>query len=1077
MDLTKLLPGKFKGDFKENAERWWKNFEHFTSLCGWNDLQVCNAFPLCVENNPNIWFSNLPEEISTNKEQLKSEFLNKYSFSYGENFQKFCQFEELKQNDSETAAEYINRLHEVCENQNISEERKMAKLQIKCKPELVVNLCNKDPETTTEAERQLRSVEANTEYVKKQDEQDGSNRSINQQMIKAIRDELEELKTQNLINLSAIQQVSAMNSPLVTEQRIPVPAGSEQNQRKRRYRRRRMPCYRCGECDHVPSQCRSLRVKCNKCKAIGHLAKMCRSKLKHISAQPSKLISASVGQNSEMQNLIKIRVANSSAMAMVDSGAHISAISAEFYFKYLSKVPLEKAFLIVNGISGTMLKVKGKINISVEIGRLRLQQSFYVIENFKHNIILGLDFLTNQKASLNFDTRTLVLQSGMTEVPLLGSKNNDSSICFISTVHDESIPPRSEVLIPVKTIGKSINSKIGIIEANPALVSKQNIIGANCLVHIRNNESVLQILNPTNAKIRLSKNTKIGKFCDIHTITQEIDDNILNIDNLNVNTDTSNDDLKYIKIAKNLNFDLEQSDLTEKQKLSLLSLLGKNRDVFATSLSELGCTELYPHRIDTGDAAPVQQRPYRASPEAKGIISEKVQEMLEHNIIEPSQSEWHSPVVLVQKKNKEYRFAVDFRRVNSLVQKKIYPLPKMEDIFDTLGEAKAKYYSVVDMFNGYWQQKLHPDTKHKTAFTCHEGVFEFNKLPFGLSNSPHSFQLALSEVLRGLNWKIALVYMDDILIFSRSFEEHLQHLAALFDKLKEANLKLKPTKCRFAAKEVKFLGHVLSKDGIAVDTSKTDAVSTFPKPQNTTDVRSFLGLANYYRRFVKGFSRIATPLNRLLIKGAKFVWTEECDTAFQELKNLLTTPPILAFPNFSKDFILYTDASQVAIGYVLGQKDTKGREQVISYGGRSLRGCEKNYCIRDLEFLALIEGVKQYHVYLTGRKFKIYTDHEALQHIQKIPEAERTGRIARWLMFLQSYDCEIIYKKGSKHGNADALSRRPYDTINAVLQPSSHSISTQTEEKYIDFNPCATICEITTTSKQQLVREQRNDDD
>ncbi|CAC5390809.1 Retrovirus-related Pol polyprotein from transposon 297,Retrovirus-related Pol polyprotein from transposon 17.6,Retrovirus-related Pol polyprotein from transposon 412 [Mytilus coruscus] len=302
----------------------------------------------------------------------------------------------------------------------------------------------------------------------------------------------------------------------------------------------------------------------------------------------------------------------------------------------------------------------------------------------------------------------------------------------------------------------------------------------------------------------------------------------------------------------------------------------------------------------------------------------------------------------------------------------------MDDIVDMLGEAKAKFYSTVDMFNGYHQIKLDPETKHKTAFTCHEGVFEFNRLPFGLSNSPHTFQLVMSEALRGINWK--------------KRTEHLHHLTILFQKLREVNLKLKPTKCTFAAKEVKFLGHVLSKDGIAVDTTKIDAVKTFPVPQNITDVRAFLGLANYYRKFVKGFSKIASPLHRLLVKGAKFIWDNDCQKSFDEIKTLLISAPILAFPDFSKDFILYTDASQIAIGYILGQKDRKGREQ------------------------------------------------------------------------------------GTSNGNADALSRRPYGTEIVTITTATVESSTQTEATFIELDPYASICEITTSPKEKVVNDQRTDE-
>lgn len=285
---------------------------------------------------------------------------------------------------------------------------------------------------------------------------------------------------------------------------------------------------------------------------------------------------------------------------MVDSGAQVSAISADYFHANLqNKYSLEKAFLIVNGVSGALLKVKVKINITIEIGRLSLQQSVYVIHNSKHSFILGLDFLTKQKASLN-------LQSGITEVPIVSGKNNDSSICFISLIKDENIPARSEVLVLIQTVNKNIRHKISLIEANPSLVGRQSVIGATCLVKIKENKSFLQILNPTNSKVRLSKNTQIGK-----------------------------------------------------------------------------------------------QRFYRATSAGKTEISKQVNDMLDHGIIEPSHNECQSPVVLVKKKNNEFHFAVDYQKLNELTEKKVFPLPRMEDIFDTLGEVKAKYYSVADMFHGY----------------------------------------------------------------------------------------------------------------------------------------------------------------------------------------------------------------------------------------------------------------------------------------------------------------------------------------------------------------------------------------
>ncbi|CAC5363969.1 unnamed protein product [Mytilus coruscus] len=729
MDPTKIL-AKFKGDFTENPSRWWKLFENFVNLY-WDESKFCNAFPLFLEENAQIWFNGLPEDVTDTRENLKCEFLKKYQISHGQNFQKLFDFIDLKQQETESVAEYINRVNALSEDQDVG-QFKLTKLQYKCKPELVrLMSLGKWPETVEEAEVRLRSVEANFHYLEKCEKKETEDKIISE-----LKPKIDMMFQQiSAVNSKSLQQPTA--SPPMVEPLLDDPKAKVQHRiRTPRRQRRRNPCYRCGECDHVPSQCRFIRIKCNKCKSIGHKAKNVDQNKTNFRRNQQKFISATGLNNTKASNLIKIRVANHFGMAMVDSGATISAISADFYYANLQKtVPLEKAYLRQLAQVEQLLRAIGQIHVTIEIGRLSMEQTFQVFENFRHSIILGLDFLDQQKARLNFDDKTLVLQSGITEVPLTNGENNDNSICFISLINDEVIPSRSEVIIPVQTVDKSIKSKIGIIEPNPALVGKQNIVGATCLVQIRNNKSFLQVLNPTNAKVRLSKHTKIGKFSEIieNSISSEITDDTIQINSIDKGTQNNNNEAK---------------------------------DVFAINLSELGCTDLHPHRIDTGDAAPVRQKFYRQSPAMKTESSKHIKEMLDNNIIEPSQSEWASPVCLVRKKGStssssasnqpQYRFCIDFRQLNLLCVKRVYPIVQMDDIVDMLGEAKAKFYSTVDMFNGYHQIKLDPDTKHKTAFTCHEGVFEFNRLPFGLSNSPHTFQLVMSEALRGINWKSAL---------------------------------------------------------------------------------------------------------------------------------------------------------------------------------------------------------------------------------------------------------------------------------------------------------------------------------
>ena len=456
-----------------------------------------------------------------------------------------------------------------------------------------------------------------------------------------------------------------------------------------------------------------------------------------------------------------------------------------------------------------------------------------------------------------------------------------------------------------------------------------------------------------------------------------------------------------------------------------MEFIGRNRDIFAKDLSELGTTNILEHKIETGDARPTSQNYYRHAPPIKKEIERQTEEMLKHGIIESSTSPWTSPVVMVKKRSGEYRFAIDYRRLNRVTKPMSFPMPRLDDIFDTVGSSSAKIFTTLDLASGFWQIPLDPETKHKTSFITHQGIFQFRKLPFGLMNSPMTFQLAMTQALRGMNWKFALIYVDDILIFSQNFEEHLIHLDQIFQRLREANLKLKPSKCKFATKKVIYLGHVLSKDGVQVDSSKIEAVASFPTPKCQKDVRSFLGLCNYYRKFVKGFANIASPLNTLLKKNAKFIWSNECQIAFETLKQKLTSAPILAYPDMNKPFILACDASGTAIGYVLGQLDDKGNERVVAYGGRSLRDAERKWCIAERECLALVTAVKEFHAYLACAHFTIYTDHFSLKYLDKIKNTN--GRLGRWAIELQPYMKNICYKEGRKNGNADALSRREYD--------------------------------------------------
>ena len=325
---------------------------------------------------------------------------------------------------------------------------------------------------------------------------------------------------------------------------------------------------------------------------------------------------------------------------------------------------------------------------------------------------------------------------------------------------------------------------------------------------------------------------------------------------------------------------------------------------------------------------------------------------------------------------------------------------------------------------------MEPSAKEKTAFATYSGLYEFRKMPFGLVNAPATFQRLMEAVLAGLARDGVLVYLDDVLVVGRTLEEHNRKLSTVFQMIRDAGLRLKPKKCRFAQEEVEYLGHVISAGGVRTDTKKVDAVRNFPTPMDVKALRSFVGLASYYRRFVPGFSKIAGPLHALTKKDAPFVWNEACELSFTKLKDLLTTAPVLAFPDFQKPFILETDASGAGLGAVLGQKQEDGSVRPVAYASRSLLRHEGNYGITELEGLGVVWAAKHFRPYLYGHSCVVYTDHEALRSLLNTPQP--SGKLARWGMALQELDLTIFHRSGKANANADALSRCPRPTSDVV---------------------------------------------
>ncbi|UYV64979.1 hypothetical protein LAZ67_3002638, partial [Cordylochernes scorpioides] len=398
------------------------------------------------------------------------------------------------------------------------------------------------------------------------------------------------------------------------------------------------------------------------------------------------------------------------------------------------------------------------------------------------------------------------------------------------------------------------------------------------------------------------------------------------------------------KFAEILNID---DSLDDFQKEKLRNLLRNYRDIFDFRKKEASKTDNVKHRISTGDHLPTKQRPYRVAPAERQIIQEEVNKMEEIGIIQPSASPWASPVVLVRKKDGSWRFCVDYRRLNKITKKDVYPLPRIDDTLDCL--QGARFYFSMDLQSRYWQIDVEEADREKTAFITPDGLYEFKVMPFGLCNPPATFERMMDGLLKGLKWTICLCYLDDIVVFSDDFEEHLRRLQLVLGCLRKAGLCLNSGKCWFGAKTITVIGHEVSGDGICLDPEKNRAVRDFPRPKSLKEVRSFLGLSSYYRRFIANYAHIAQPLNSLLKKDSVFSWNIEERHAFEALKSALISEPVLGHFDHSSPTEIHTDASNYGIGTVLAQIQT-GKERAIAYASRTLNKAEINYSTTEREY-------------------------------------------------------------------------------------------------------------------------------
>ncbi|UYV67738.1 K02A2.6-like [Cordylochernes scorpioides] len=453
-------------------------------------------------------------------------------------------------------------------------------------------------------------------------------------------------------------------------------------------------------------------------------------------------------------------------------------------------------------------------------------------------------------------------------------------------------------------------------------------------------------------------------------------------------------------------------------------LLEHNRNVFSQHAIDLGKVAIQ-HKIITKSEQPISLRPYRRPLKEYEEIAEQVKELLEHKLIRTSDSPWAFPVVMVPKKDGNKRMCIDYRRLNEITLDDRQPLPHIQDMFDRLHG--SRFFSTLDVAWGYWQIEMDPQSIQKTAFVTNDGHYEFLVMPFGLKNAASTFQRIIQHILGELLWKGTCSFQDDILVYTKTWQEHIELLSKVFDKLRQYNMKLKLSKCIFGRTEVKYLGHIISHNQLKPDPGKVKSIQDFPRPDTVKKVRQFMGLANYYRKFVKDFSKISFPLVQLTRKNQPFIWNEEVEESFAKLKMALSTKPVLAIYNPDYPSKVYTDASKYGIGAILTQIGPDNEEHVIAYYSKTLQLHQENYSAYEMECLAVIQATDHFHVYIENQPFEIITDHAALQWLFTMKKPK--PKYFRWILSLSSKSCNIVHRSGKQQTHVDAPSRLPVVNI------------------------------------------------
>ncbi|UYV61758.1 hypothetical protein LAZ67_1006359, partial [Cordylochernes scorpioides] len=928
-------PSIFSGEPGQSSEKWLKEYHRVARFNCWDSSMCLANVYFFLSGTAKVWFENVEEQI-TSWELLETMLSQAFGHHASEKDQVLEKLKARAQGKKESSEAYIQDVLYLCRqiNPNMNENEKVAHLVKRVSEEIYRAIVTFEIATTEEFIRWCRKIElsqkkrVNTRLVfdrlpnaaainpaESESMEDLIRRIVREEIYHALNPEPATLKPSSLDliireeverNLSAISQPVQRSMPRqqysnrpqifkqtprqqFLNQRPPVPNQTSPQRRTDEWRTHlNVPiCFHCGR--------------------PGHVARYCRDRRRVFE---------------EARNV----------EALVDSGADYSVISESFR-RYL-KIPFfaEKG-PVLRVANRKHIETLGRCNLKVSIEELEIYFTFVVFSECSHHIILGLDF---------FRATSAVIDCGRGEIHLKESVNDGL---------EEDLPTHAleDCFVPARSIKKItvINEDIRggkdlMIEGSKDLILKKELVIPSSIINFHHARGEIWVTNGTSQNQIIPAGMLVGYLRKIGS------SGIYSVDT--AEDDKTQSNVKSEDRRQQI-LSLVDERLNEEQKSMIAECLEKYSEVFDFDRKSFSTTSNVKHKIDTSDSRPIKQRPYRVSPVERRAIQSEVDKMMKMGIVQPSESPWSSPVVLVKKKDGN------------------------DDVLDSL--TGAKFFSSMDLRTGYWQIEIDEEDREKTAFITPDGLYEFRVMPFGLCNAPATFERMMDKLLAGLKWTICLCYLDDIIVYATSFKEHIERLGKVLRCIQQAGLCINHEKCRFGSSEIKVLGHLVTESGIRPDSDKIEAITNFPTPKTTTEVRSFMGLCSYYRRFVKDFANKAKPLHDLLRNNVKFFWSNEQEQSFQILKSALTTDPVLGHFKEDAETLVHTYASGYGVGAVLTQL-VEGKEKPIAYASRTLNAAERNYSTTERECLAVVWAIYKFRPYLFGKHFTVVSDHHSL---------------------------------------------------------------------------------------------------